>query len=199
MGCVNLDSYTPEQLTAFWTAVTGVCAVVTSIVAIASLRALRVDSRDRTRPVVGAELLPIVLSRGTCELAIQNIGASVAKNVRVTFDPPITEGMGVTAGYLARRYEHPIPTMGPGRRLTNVYGHRRGDGSANFDEDVPLDVSVTIAYEDSHGREYRDVYELTSQTLMNETTTSPSNTDEKGIQRRLVQALEAIARGVANR
>jgi len=40
---------------------------------------------------------------------------------------------------------------------------------------------------------------LTSQTLMNETTTSPSNTDEKGIQRRLVQALEAIARGVANR
>lgn len=199
IDCVNLNSYTPEQLTAFWTAVTGLCAVITSIVAISSLRALRGDSRDRTRPVVGAELLPIVLSRGTCELVIQNIGASVAKNVRVTFDPPIRESMGVTAGYLARRYEHPIPTMGPGRRLTNVYGHRRGDGSAAFDEDVPLDVSVTIDYEDTHGRGYSDVYELTSQTLMNETTTSPANTDEKGIQRRFVHALEAIARGVANR
>ena len=101
--------------------------------------------------------------------------------------------MGVTAGYLARRYEQPIPTMGPGRRLTNVYGHRRGDGTAAFD------IAVTVDYEDSHGRQYRDSYALTSQTLMNETTTSPSNTDEKGIQRRLVQALEAIARGVANR
>jgi len=144
-------------------------------------------------------LLPIVLSRGTCELVIQNIGASVAKNILVTFDPPIRESMGVTAGYLARRYEQPIPTMGPGRRLTNVYGHRRGDGTAAFDEDVPLDIAVTVDYEDSHGRQYRDSYALTSQTLMNETTTSPSNTDEKGIQRRLVQALEAIARGVANR
>jgi len=198
-GGVPLNSYTPDQLTAFWTAVTGVCALVTSVVAIATLRALRVDSRDRTRPVVGVELLPIVLSRGTCELVIQNIGASVAKNILVTFDPPIRESMGVTAGYLARRYEQPIPTMGPGRRLTNVYGHRRGDGTAAFDEDVPLDIAVTVDYEDSHGRQYRDSYALTSQTLMNETTTSPSNTDEKGIQRRLVQALEAIARGVANR
>lgn len=70
--------------------------------AIATLRALRVDSRDRTRPVVGVELLPIVLSRGTCELVIQNIGASVAKNILVTFDPPIRESMGVTAGYAWR-------------------------------------------------------------------------------------------------
>lgn len=198
MENVHLSSYTPDQLTAFWTAVTGVCAVVTSIVAIASLLAIRADSRDRTRPVVGAELLPIVLSHGTCELVIQNVGASVAKNIRVEFDPPIRAGMGKIAGYLERRYQEPIPTMGPGRRLTNVYGHRRGDGTAAFDEDVPLDVAVTIKYEDSHGRNYQDMYRLTSQTLMNETTTSPSNTDEKGMQRRLVQALEAVARGVAN-
>ncbi|MGL5827422.1 MAG: hypothetical protein ACRCYU_21830 [Nocardioides sp.] len=157
------DSYTPDQLTAFWTAVTGVCAVLTSVV------------------------------------AIQNVGASVAEDIQVTFDPPIEESMGQLAGFLSRRYARVIPTMGPGRRLTNIYGHLRGDGSSSFDEAVPVILTVTIAYKDSHGREYRDVYDLTTETLRNETTSSPSNTDEKGMQRRLVKALEAIARGVSNR
>jgi hypothetical protein len=66
-----------------------ITVVITSLVAIASLLALRADSRDRSRPVIGAELLPIILSHGTSELVVQNIGASVAKNIRVEFDPPI--------------------------------------------------------------------------------------------------------------
>lgn len=88
------------------------------------------------------------------------------------------------------------PTSGSASRPPAALRQRR---TAAFDEDVPLEVAVTISYEHSHGRKYRDMYQLTSQTLMNETTTSPSNTDEAGMQRRLVQALEAIARGVANR
>lgn len=120
----------------------------------------------------------------------------MAKNVRVRFSPEITEDMGVIAGFLSRRYSRTIPTMGPGRRLTNIYGQWTGDGSMDLTESVPHDFSVSITYEDAHGTEFLDVYELSVLTLRNQTTSTPSTTNDKGVQRRLVRALEEIARGV---
>jgi hypothetical protein len=193
---MTLDSYTPAQISAFWAGVTGITAVGTGIVAVVSLLSLRRDSRDRSRPVLSAELLPLTLSQGTCELVVQNVGRSVAKNIRLTFEPPITEDMGIIAGYLARRYSHVIPTMGPGRRLTNIYGNWRGDGSDELDESIPKEVTAIFMYQDSHERAYEDRYDLTVQTLRNQTSSFPSSTDEKGMRKREVRALEAIARGV---
>jgi hypothetical protein len=184
------------SMEAVWAGVTGVSALVTGSVAILTLRALRQDSLDRTRPVIVVEVLPVVLSHGTSELVVQNVGQSVAKHVRLTFDPPITEDMGQMAAFLARRYSQTIPTMAPGRRLTNIYAHWVGDGSDNLAEPVPKQFAATAVYVDAHGRVYEDSYELSLQTLRNQTTSSPSNTDPAGIQKRLVQALEAIARGV---
>lgn len=120
----------------------------------------------------------------------------MAKSVRVRFSPEITEDMGVLAGFLSRRYSRSIATMGPGRRLTNIYGQWTGDGSMDLTESVPRDFSVEITYEDAHGRHYFDTYELSVLALRNQTTSTPSNTDDKGMQRRLVRALEEIARGV---
>lgn len=191
-----LSNFSPEQINAFWAGVTAVAAVVTGGVAIATLAALRRDSTDRTRPVVSAELLPVVLSHGTSELVIQNVGQSVAKNVNVTFDPPLSRDMGQMTAFLVNRYEKKIPTMGPKRRLSNVYSHWRGDGSHETAEPVPYAFTVKIAYQDSRGRNYEDSYDLTLDALRNETTSSPSNTDEAGMRRRLVNAVEEIARGV---
>lgn len=101
--------------------------------------------------------------------------------------------MGVTAGYFGASIRAANTDDGPGSPSDERLRPPPRRRYQVFDEDVPLDIAVTVDYEDSHGRQYRDSYALTSQTLMNETTTSPSNTDEKGIQRRLVQALEAIA------
>ena len=71
----------------------------------------------RLRPIINAELLPVLLSRASSELVIQNVGLSVAKRIRVTFEPAITEDLGDIAAFLARRYSHTIPTMGPGRMI----------------------------------------------------------------------------------
>lgn len=189
-------AYPPDQISAFWSGVTAVAAVVTGMVAIVTLLAIKRDSRDRSRPAVVAELPPMTLARGTSELAIQNVGAGVAKDVKVTFDPELTEDTGQLTAFLVRRYSRTIPTMGPGRRLSNIYSQSVGDGSPEQTEPVPRDVVVTITYKDTHERVYEDRYALALDTLRNETTSSPANTDERGMQRRLVQALEAIARGV---
>jgi hypothetical protein len=193
---MNLLAYTSDQYSAFWSGVGAVATVAAAVVAIITLLSIKRDSRDRARPVLSAELLPITLSRGTMELVIQNVGSGVAKDVKVSFDPPITEDIGTFAGYVARRYAGVIPTMGPGRRLTNVYGHWTGDGGHELDEPVPQQVTVMIQYKDSHGRSYSDSYLLDVMTLRNQTTTSPGNTDEEGMRKRLVQAVEVIARGV---
>jgi hypothetical protein len=189
-----LLAYSSSQYIAFWSGVTGVTAATTGTIAIATFRSLRRDSRDRTRPVLSAELLPVVLARGTSELVVQNIGASVATNIRVAFDPPIPD-TGTLSAYLVRRYAHPIPTMGPGRRLTNIYA-QMVDGQP--DEPVPEDFTVAFDYEDSRGDSYHDRYLLSLKTLLNQTTSQPSNTDEPGMRKRLLAALEAIARGVGH-
>ncbi|BBZ09678.1 hypothetical protein MDOR_38470 [Mycolicibacterium doricum] len=64
------------------------------------------------------------------------------------------------------------------------------------DEPVPDDFSITFRYSDMRGRRYEDTYELSLSTLLDQTGSYPANTDDNGMRRRLVKALEAIARGV---
>lgn len=191
-----LDQYTPDQLNAFWAGVTGIAAVATGVVASLTLRSLQRDSIDRTRPVIAIDVVPIVLSHGTCELVVENVGQSVAKDVRVIFDPPVTEEMGKMASFLARRYSKAIPTMVPGRRLANVYAHWLGDGTDALVEEVPKEFRATAKYVDSHGREYEDSYVVSLETLRNQTTSTPGSTNLTGLEKRWVKALEAIAAGV---
>lgn len=198
--------YTPDQLSAFWSAVEAIATVVAGTVAIVTLLALRSDSRERSRPVMSADLLPEVLTYGTSQLVVENIGLGVAKNVRVTFDPELpkyegSEADGKITPYLQRRYSQVIPTIGPGRKLSNTYAYGSRDENMGFPnaENVPVDFTIRFDYLDSKGRSYSDQYSLTLQTLMNQTTSDPSSTSEAGMAKRTIRALEAIARGVGRK
>ncbi len=120
---------------------------------------------------------------------------SVAKNVRVTFDPPISGDLGDEADmatWIARRYASPIPTITPGMVMLNVY---RAAIETPPKDSTPAEVRVTFRYEDEHGRKYEDDYEL-SVTLMGFTTVSSPAGDAGSFPKRTVRALEAIARGL---
>lgn len=184
--------------TTTWTAFGSIATVSAAVVAIFTLISLKQDSADRTRPMLIAELKHTVLTRDA-ELLVRNVGQSVARNVKVDFDPPLPdpadgdaeERVGVLTPFLQRRYSRVIPTFPPGMVMDNFY-----QDAEDNDEPVPDDFTVTIAYTDSHGRKYTDSYDLTMGTLRDQSGAYPANTDEKGIQRRWVKALEAIARGV---
>jgi hypothetical protein len=68
--------------------------------------------------MVAAELRSPPYTRGTQTLVITNYGPSIARNVRVTFDPEIPDpapkkaAKSVTS-YLKRRYARPIPVLTP--------------------------------------------------------------------------------------
>ena len=192
---------TAPQVSAVAAVVTSAVAIITGTVAIFSFLGLRRDSRDRSRPVMTAELRPRLLSHGMSELAIRNAGQSVARNVAVTFDPPLNgpeeiNGTPTMLSFLKNRYEKTMPTIAPGMELTNIYGITKGDGSRDLKEPAPYDVTVAITYSDEHGRAYSSTYELTIDIMRNATVSNPSNEDERGMRRRWANALETIARGV---
>ena len=198
-----LRNYSPDQISAFWNGVTAFATIAAALVAIFTLRALRSDSSDRTRPLMTAELRPVPLLRGRSELVISNGGASVAKNVQVDFDPPLPDLNGPGAAgkmtpFLRRRYSKPITTWTPGMRFSNVYfaGVPGDNGTFMNNEPLPDEFTVTIQYEDAHRRHYSDRYDLSIGAWSDETFSHPGNTDEKGMQKRQIQAIEAIARGV---
>lgn len=178
----------------FWTAVGAIATVVGAAGAVVSLWQIRKDSRDRTRPVMVAELRPGVLT-STAELYVRNAGASVAKDVTVTFDPPLPVLEGADAErmltpFLQRRYAKPIKTFTPGMELDNIW-----KSAGIRDEPVPDDFTVHFNYRDDRGRSYSDEYDLSVGTLQNQTGSYPSGEDDGSLKRRTIKALEAIARG----
>ncbi|NNM44591.1 hypothetical protein [Knoellia koreensis] len=192
-------TYTPEQYSAFWSAVGALATLAAAVVAIMTLLALRRDSQDRTRPVMGAYLQAHPLSHGTSELVVTNYGPTPARDVRVIFDPPLpklegAEARGKITPFLEKRYDQVIPTVAPGMKLINVYTVM---GDQN-DEPVPNSFTISFSYTDMRGRtRYKDAYPLSVETLRNSTSTSPS--DKPGgsdIPKRTAKALEAIARGI---
>jgi len=67
-------------------AVSTLMAIATAIVAVLALRQTARDSADRSRPMVLAEFRRAVNSDRTVDLVIRNAGASMARDVHVTFD-----------------------------------------------------------------------------------------------------------------
>lgn len=191
VGLLSAKSWADATTT--WTAFGALATVAAAVVAIWTLIALKQDSADRTRPVILAELKPAVLTRNS-ELLISNVGQSVARNVKIDFDPPLQPGddKGTLTPFLIRRYNRTIPTWAPGMTLDNFY---QGAGK-HADEPVPDEFAVIARYEDAHGRHYEDRYTLSMGTIRDQSGSYPGNTDDKGMYRRWVQALEAIARGV---
>jgi hypothetical protein len=193
-----LMTYAPGQYSAFWTGVGALATAAAALVAIVTLLALKSDSRDRTRPVMGAYLQRHPLSHGTSELIVTNYGSTPACEVQVTFDPPLpklegAEAAGKITPFLEKRYDQVIPTIAPRMELINVYTVQ---GDRN-DEPVPADFTITFTYADAKGRRYKDAYRLTVETLRNATNTNPSDKpDGSDLPKRAVQAVEAIARGI---
>ena len=182
-----------------WSAVGAIATVVAAIGAIWTLVALKRDSRDRTRPVMSADIRPALLSRGAQELIVENVGQSVAKKVKVTFTPGLPDNQGTLTPFLKKRYANVLPTVPPRRQFTNLYfvGSPNGTGTFRNTEPLPDEIRVTFTYEDSHGRDYTDSYDL--KVIWGTTSSDPSDTDALSLQKRMTKALEVIAQTLGRR
>lgn len=183
-----MSAGTGTMLSVIFAGLSALGAIITTLIAAWALRETRKDSRDRTRPVLIAQLRRAVLSHGTLDLVIANHGASSAHDVTVTFDPQIESAEALPDSdmrkWIAQRYSSAIPQWPPGMTYSNVYraGH-----------DAVAPTAVTIAYLGQDGTRYADRFNLDPEPLLKETQATPSNpTADK----RLTKALEEIARSL---
>jgi hypothetical protein len=177
-----------------WGAVESIATVVAAVIAIWTLVAVRADSRDRSRPVVVAELRHAPIAT-YMSLVVRNAGASVAKDIAVRLDPDLEHWTGGQKDFgrkaIVQRYEKRIPTLGPGQELSNIF---RFDATNEAESELPLDLLVTVSYERSRlwRTRYRDEFPLSVRVMAHETWVESSKSTDSQIEKSR-RALEAIA------
>ncbi|WP_432110290.1 hypothetical protein [Streptomyces sp. AA1529] len=151
-----------------------------------TLRQTKSDSINRSRPMVAAEFRDAYPATASLYFVVRNYGPSVAKDVEVTFTPPIPDPEPEKAEesiipFLKERYARKIATLMPGVELKNVYytGRAGPDGKFHNWEDVPESFTVTISYEDTDGAKYQDSYDLDVALMQGETRITSSRSIEK--------------------
>ncbi|UQS26030.1 hypothetical protein L1857_26070 [Amycolatopsis thermalba] len=182
----------------------GISSVVASVSAGAAVWSARngkrtlaradADSRARTRPMVAAELRDEPYAPATQLLVIKNYGPTIARNVTVTFDPPLgdpppEQEHESVAPFLKRRYAKPIPALVPGMELDNIYYDGTTDGRDNRNP-FPDQVTVTIELDAPDGERYVDRFELDVSVIRNRTFVTSSTHPEQ----RMKQAVTALKR-----
>ena len=173
-------------------------AITTGIVAISALRASARDSADRSRPVVVAEFQLATESDTSADLVIRNDGATVARNLRVSFDRDIVTGdpdKDKGAGSIQQRYSRIIGVLSPRQELRNTWwfgGSVAGSDRLENLNPTPDEVVVTVNYEDLNGVEYRDDFELHVDVMLH-STHSFSSTSVRGQLKTMAQALKKMS------
>lgn len=112
---------------------------------------------DKARPFI---IVDLDRTRGPgrpfMDLIIKNTGETIAKNVKLTFDPPLTTTLDETA---QRATGHPlrdstifrqgIPSMPPGREYRILFEHMVD----RYATDLPRQYSVRINFDSARGPE----------------------------------------------
>ncbi|WP_169165118.1 hypothetical protein [Cellulomonas taurus] len=169
--------------------ITTIATVITALVAIGALIAAARDSRERSRPYLAAELFPAPRSNVTVVFRVFNFGSTVARDVQVTFDPPIeATAEDDPARHIRLRYEPVIPHLNPGQALNNTWQTFAARGKISTAPDA---CTVTIKYKGSGRRTHTDTYTLQLDAITHETE-SVSSDSELGAIRRIAKSLEAL-------
>lgn len=176
-------------------AITASTATVTAVVAVLALVRATQDSAERSRPMVVAELRPAPRSSDAMEFVVRNYGPSLARDLRVSFEPPIPDphdpSQSVTP-FLKQRYASVIPALSPGQELSNIWwsGHGGAKELENF-EPTPDRCKVSLQYRGVRKKVFRECYFI-DVDLVKLTTYSVSSTDPGERVGQIAKAIDKI-------
>lgn len=192
----------------FGGALGALAAVVTGAVAVAALLVATRDGAERSRPMLIVELVSDRYASATQHLVLRNVGPSVAREVKVSFDPPLPEiadPSGLVTPFIKQRYGGRIPVIAPGQRLSNIWFSGEDGPGGNWINREPLPDSfvVDLEYKGHRMRRYRDRFPLTIDVIRKETYVKSSNDPMEQLRTamkelpKVVTALQSIARASA--
>lgn len=179
-------STTGAAWVAAWAAVgTGLLTVALAAAALRQVRQAQRAYEEDSRPYV---MVDFDFSSVIVYLTIKNIGKTIARDVRITFDQRLTTTLNHPADLnnLAV-FREPIPLMAPGRSMRLLFDSF--PARANRD-DLPMAYTVQLGYSDSTGRKYDDPSYRLDLMAYADTLTPPKGMDE------LVDAVEKLQKEV---
>ncbi|MFI0794099.1 hypothetical protein ACH4OY_15635 [Micromonospora rubida] len=145
---MDFSSWGPAE----WSAVgTFLTVVVGGGIALAQLIHIREVEQQKSRPyvIVDFEFRGIAIY-----LTIRNIGATMARDVRIKFDHPLVSTFPNSAVGESRVFRDPIPMIAPGRTISFLFDSFPERYAKR--EEFPMEYTVTIEYEDAEGKPYTD-------------------------------------------
>lgn len=168
-----------EIINSIGTSLGAVAAVAAASFAGWGIQRTTSDNRAKAQPFMLAELAQSEHSENTIRLLVRNAGKTPARNVRVSFDPPIPDGEENSHGWvLHERYGQPIAMFAPGQQFSNSWWlsdfSLRDPSSRNIHQ-LPNEVEVTISYTGIDDTELSDVFELNARLLLLEGRAVSSN------------------------
>lgn len=173
-------------------AVSTVATVITALVAVLALRATARDSRDRTRAYVAVDLVPATRSRSSAVLRVRNFGQSVARDVQLTFTPPLSpRARNDTVAPVERRYRDTIPNLSPGQELKNTWQTWTDSGTLSS---APERCTVRVTYRSGRARRRLSEQFVLDVRVIGAESDPIESDSELGTMRRIATSLESVAR-----
>ena len=152
-------------------------AVITGTTAVRALRHNK-DATARTkRPMMVAVLRPTgTMSAG---LVVSNAGPSIARDVKVSFDPPLPAHATTSAGepsiipFVRNRYSKSIAAWAPGYTARNeflILGDDKDEHGRLINEDgIARETDIVFDYQDDDGNHYSERMSLDPTLIEGET------------------------------
>lgn len=144
----DLSAWQASDWSAFGQIVTAVVAVVASVFAYSQVREARRAREDQIRPFVVVDIQPSPVWGNILNLVVENIGATLARDVRLTFNPPLATSIKDYAIGASVLITEGIPALPPRRQVTAMFdiSHDR------VNTDLPMRYQATVALSDARGR-----------------------------------------------
>lgn len=141
-------AWSPEVWTAVGTLATAVVALLAAGFAGWQVREIRRTRQEETRPFVIVDIQSSTASSNFLNLVIENAGATVARDVRLSFSPPLRSSKDSVDLESTALISDGIPMLPPGRRVTAFFdvSHER------ISQGLPLRYDVEVALKDYRGR-----------------------------------------------
>jgi hypothetical protein len=137
-----------------WAGLTCLVLVVAAILAWIQAREARKLREERARPFV---VVDFVLWNIIIELKIENIGATMARDVRFKFTPPLQSTFDTEAGHTPLReasvFQDGIRSLPPGKEIVMLFDR----GPTRTEQGLPDAYEVEVSFTDALGKRRTDV------------------------------------------
>jgi hypothetical protein len=151
-----IAALTPDQWTAIGTVVTAIVAVFAAFFAWRQVRLARALREDQAKPFVVVAFRPSPVWGNAINLVVENIGTTLARNVRLTFDRPLESVARTGDINESKLFKEGIRVMPPGMRLATLFdlSHERVKSS------LPMTYEAVVTYDREHGSPVKMEYTL---------------------------------------